>query len=271
MQPTITLNNGVQIPQLGLGVYDPKFGDETYQAVLWALECGYRHIDTAAVYRNEDQVGRAIKASGIPRSEIFITTKVWDTDQGLLKTPKAFEASLKLLGVDYIDLYLVHWPVRATRKEAYQALETLYEQRRVRAIGVSNYLAPHLEELFSYAQVVPAVNQFELTPYQHPKDTIALCKSRGICIECYSPLVRGRKKNDERLIAIAQKHHKSTYQVLIRWAIDHGFVTIPKSSDADRIRANFDVFDFSLDLGDLTVLDSLHDGTRVAPDPMTYL
>ncbi len=271
MAPEILLNNDVRIPQIGLGVYDPAFSNETYQAVLWALECGYRHIDTAAVYRNEDQVGRAIKDSGIPRSEIFITTKVWDSDQGSEKTPRALDASLKQLGLDYVDLYLVHWPVRATRREAYAALEKLYRERRVRAIGVSNYLVPHLEELLSYAEIIPAVNQFELTPFLYSKETVALCQRKGICVECYSPLVRGRKENDVTLAAIAQKHGKSTYQVLIRWALDHGFVTIPKSSALNRIKDNFDVLDFSLDNDDLVKLDRLHDGTRVAPDPMTYL
>jgi diketogulonate reductase-like aldo/keto reductase len=269
--PLVTLNNGVQIPQLGLGVYDPTFGDETYRAVLSALEIGYRHIDTAAVYQNEDQVGRAIKDSGINRSEIFVTTKVWDTEQGTEKTLKAYDKSLQLLGIDYADLYLIHWPVRSTRQETYKALERLYQEKRVRAIGVSNYLKPHLTELLEYAEVVPAVNQFELTPYLHSKETVALCFENGIRPECYSPLVRGRKESDPRLQAIAAMHGKSTYQVLIRWAIDQGFVTIPKSSDPDRIKANFDVFDFQLSNEDIEQLNTFHDGTRVAPDPLTYL
>jgi methylglyoxal/glyoxal reductase len=268
--PTITLSNGVKIPQLGLGMYDPSFGDETYQAVLDAIKIGYRHVDTATVYRNEDQVGRAIKDSGVSRGELFITTKVWDSDQGYDKTLRAYENSLKLLGLDYVDLYLVHWPVRATRKEAYQALEDLYKRKLVRAIGVSNYLVPHLEELLTYAEIIPAVNQFEITPYLYSAETVALCHKHKIQVESYSPLVRGKKESDPRLVAIAKKYNKSTYQVLIRWALDHGFVTIPKSSDCQRIKDNFDVFDFKISTQDLDLMDTFHDGTRVAPDPNLY-
>jgi diketogulonate reductase-like aldo/keto reductase len=269
--PSVTLNNGIEIPQLGLGVYDPKFGDETYQAVLAAFECGYRHIDTASVYRNEDQVGRALKASGLPRDQVFITTKVWDADQGFENTLRAYETSLSLLGVEYVDLYLVHWPVRGTRRDTFRALEKLYRDGRVRAIGVSNYLVPHLEELLTYAEILPAVNQFEITPYLYSADTVRLCESKGIRVESYSPLVRGRKENDPRLASLAQKYGKSTYQILIRWALDHGFVTIPKSSTPERIRDNAAVFDFALSAEDVVLLDTFSDGTRVAPDPMGYL
>ncbi|MFN3848712.1 MAG: aldo/keto reductase [Spirosomataceae bacterium] len=269
--PTLTLNNGIEIPQIGLGVYDPKFGDETYKAALWALELGYRHIDTAKIYGNEDQVGRALRESKIPRNEVFITTKVWDTDQGFDSTLKAYDQSLKQLGLDYVDLYLIHWPVRDKRKESYKALEKLYHEGRVRAIGVSNYLVPHLEELFTYAEVIPAVNQFELTPYCYQPETIALCQAKGIQIETYSPLVRGLKQNDPRLIKIAEKYDKSTYQVLVRWAVQQGFVTIPKSSNYERLKANMDVFDFELSAEEIALMNTFHDGTRVADDPMSYL
>lgn len=269
--PLITLNNGVEIPQLGLGVYDPQFGDETERAILAALECGYRHIDTATVYRNEAQVGAALKNSGLPREEIFVTTKVWDTDQGYDKTLHAFEQSLKALKTDYIDLYLVHWPVRETRKETWRALEHLFREKRLRAIGVSNYLAPHLEELLTYAEIIPAVNQFEITPFLQSPETTALCQKHGIHVESYSPLVRGRKKDHQSLQNLAQKYNRSSYQILIRWALDRGFITIPKSSTPERIRDNFSVFDFSLSAEDLNLMNSFHDGTRVAADPMTYL
>lgn len=269
--PLIKLNNGILIPQVGLGVYDPKFGGETYQAVLSAIELGYRHIDTASVYRNEDQVGRAIQDSGIPRNQIFVTSKVWDTDQGFEKTLAAYDKSLQVMGLDYLDLYLVHWPVRATRRETYRALEKLYSEGRVRAIGVSNYLTPHLNELLSYAEIVPAINQFEISPYLYDKETVMLCQSKGICVESYSPLVRGRTLDDKRLIYLAEKYSRSSSQMLLRWAVDHGFVTIPKSSDPARIRSNFSLFDFSISPQDLAWMDTFHDGTRVAPDPMSYL
>jgi diketogulonate reductase-like aldo/keto reductase len=267
----IKLNNGITIPQVGLGVYDPQFCNETYQSVLSALECGYRHIDTASIYRNEDQVGRAVRDSGIPREQIFITSKVWDTDQGFEKTIAAYNKSLKVMGLEYLDLYLVHWPVRATRRETYRALEKLYRDGRVRAIGVSNYLTPHLSELLSYAEIIPAINQFEITPYLYDQETVALCQSNGICVESYSPLVRGRTLGGERLISLAEKYSRSPSQILLRWAVDHGFVTIPKSSDAARIRSNFSLFDFSLSSEDLAFMDTFNDGIRVAPDPMTYL
>jgi methylglyoxal/glyoxal reductase len=266
----IVLNNGVEIPQIGLGVYDPAFGDETYQATLMALEIGYRHIDTATIYQNEDQVGRALKESGVAREEVFITTKVWDSDQGFDNTLRAYDKSLQKLGLDYVDLYLVHWPVRGKRKATYQALEKLYNEGRVRAIGVSNQLVPHLEELFTYAEIVPAVNQFELTPYCYLPETVAYCQAKGIQVETYSPLVRGLKQNDPRLIKIAEKHDKSTYQVLLRWAVQQGFVTIPKSSKYERLKANIDVFDFELSHEDLALMNTFHDGTRVATDPMEY-
>ena len=268
--PYLTLNNGVAIPQLGLGVYDPRFGEDTYQAVRDAIEIGYRHIDTASVYRNEDQVGRAIRDCRVPREQLFITTKVWDSDHGYQKTLAAYDRSLRTLGLDYVDLYLVHWPVSATRKETYRALEHLYREGRVRAIGVSNYLVPHLQDLLSYAEIIPAINQVELTPYLYNPETVALCKEVGIQIETYSPLIRGRKASDPQLVAIAEKYNKTTYQILIRWALDHQFATIPKSSKRNRIVQNFNVFDFTLSQDDLNLLDSFSDGTRVAPDPMTY-
>jgi methylglyoxal/glyoxal reductase len=269
--PNITLNNGIEMPQLGLGVYEEgSHIEHTQRAVLAALECGYRHIDTAAVYRNEEEVGKALKQSTIPRKELFITTKVWDSDQGYESTLKEFDQSLEKLQMDYVDLYLVHWPVKATRKETWQALEYLYAQKRVRAIGVSNYLVPHLKELLTYAKVIPAVNQIEFTPFCNEKATLQFCREMGIALESYSPLVRGLKKDHPVLIAIAEKYDKSTFQVLIRWAIEQGVITIPKSNKSERITANASVFDFKLSHEEMIELGKLHDGTRVAFDPMTY-
>jgi diketogulonate reductase-like aldo/keto reductase len=270
--PLITLNNGVQIPQLGLGVFEEDFNvSKTKNAVLTALEVGYRHIDAASVYANEEEVGQALKETLIPRNEIFITTKVWNSNQGYENTLKAYDESLKKLQTDYIDLYLVHWPVKDTRKETWKALEKIYEEGRVRAIGVSNYLVPHLEELRSYANVIPALNQLEHTPFCNMAETDVLCRNWGIALESYSPMVRGLKKNDITLNFIAEKHEKSTFQILIRWSLDNGVITIPKSSAAGRIKSNFEALNFQLDANDLDLLSKLHDGTRVADDPMDYL
>lgn len=270
--PLITLNNGVEIPQLGLGVFEEDFDvSKTKDAVLIAIEEGYRHIDTAHIYQNEQEVGKAILETEIDREELFITTKVWDTDQGYESTLRAFDQSLKDLQLDYIDLYLIHWPVREKRKETWKALEKIYEEGSVRAIGVSNYLVPHLEELETYANIVPAVNQIEHTPFCNMNDTFLKCKEMGICLQSYAPLIRGLKKDHPVLVNIANKHQVNTFQVLIRWALDQGIVTIPKSSSAKRIKSNFESLKFKLDLKDLEALAALHDGTRVAADPLTYL
>lgn len=268
--PNITLNNGVEIPQVGLGVYDPQPDSDTTQAVLWALELGYRHIDTAMIYGNEEQVGEAIRQSGIRREELFITTKVWNAEQGYENTFRAYDDSLKRLGLDYVDLYLIHWPVREKRKDTWKALEKLYSDKRVRAIGVSNYLVPHLEELFQYAEITPAINQLEFTPYCYLPETQKLCQEKGIQMESYSPLVRGLKQKDERLVSIANKHGKSTYQVLLRWAIQQNLVTIPKSNKKERLQQNIEIFDFELSAEEMNLMNTFHDGTRVAEDPMDF-
>ena len=269
--PKLKLNNGIEMPQIGLGVYEPELGADTKQAVLWALEVGYRHIDTAAMYKNERQVGEAIRESGVPRNEIFVTTKVADGNQGFENTLAAYQRSLQKLGLDFVDLYLIHWPIRGKRKETWRAFEKIYAEKRVRAIGVSNYLVPHLEELFSYANVIPAINQIEFTPYCYEIDTLKFCQKHGIQLESYSPLVRGLKQNDTRLTEIAKNHGKSTYKVLLRWAIQHGIVTIPKSNKIERLRENIDVFDFELSDEEMNLMNTFNDGTRVAPNPMEFL
>ncbi|MBO0934284.1 aldo/keto reductase [Fibrella aquatilis] len=269
--PTVTLNNGVKMPLLGLGVYAPQHNNEVQQSVEDALELGCRLIDTAAAYGNEREVGDAILASGVARNELFITTKVWNDDQGYNKTLRAFDQSLDKLKLDVVDLYLIHWPVREHRAETWRALETIYADGRVRAIGVCNYYQPHLEELFKTATVVPAVNQFEFSPYCYLPDELAYCRAHGIQPEGYAPLVRGLKQDDPRLIRIASNYGKSTYQVLVRWSLQHGVVTIPKSVKKERIRANFDVFDFEIDAADFAEMNTFFDDTRIAWNPVEFL
>ena len=270
MKENVKLNNGVEMPILGLGIYAPGEKNEVRQAVNWAIETGYRLIDTASVYKNEEEVGQGVKDSGIAREELFITSKVWDDEQGFDNTLRAFDRSLERLQTDYLDLYLVHWPVRKTRKETWLALEKLYADGRVRAIGVSNYYQSHLEELFSYASVVPAVNQFEQSPFLYLPDLLKYCKEKAIQPEGYAPLVRGQYENDQTLVAVAKNHNRSTYQVLIRWAMQHGLVTIPKSTNQARIKANFDVWDFEITDAEMDQLDKLDAGVRVANDPGEY-
>lgn len=269
--PTVTLNNGVEMPLLGLGVYAPRQNNEVQQAVEDALEVGCRLIDTAAVYGNEREVAAALKASGLPKDEVFITTKVWNDDQGYDRTLRAFDRSLERLQLDVVDLYLIHWPVREHRTETWRALERLYADGRTRAIGVSNYYVPHLNELFETATVTPAVNQFEFSPYCYVPEVLDYCRAKGIQAEGYAPLVRGQKQDDPRLMAIAERYGKSTYQVLVRWSLQHGVVTIPKSVNKERIRDNFDVFDFELSAADFAQLNTFFDNTRVAPDPAEIL
>ncbi len=269
--PTVTLNNGLEMPLLGLGVYAPQHNNEVQQSVEDALEWGCRLIDTASAYGNEREVGDAVLASGVARNELFITTKVWNTDQGYEQTLRAFDQSLEKLQMDVVDLYLIHWPVREHRAETWRALETIYYDGRAKAIGVCNYYQPHLEELLETATVVPAVNQFEFSPYCYLPAELDYCRAKGIQVEGYAPLVRGLKQHDPKLVRIAEKYGKSTYQVLVRWSLQHGVVTIPKSVKKDRIRANFDVFDFELDAADFAEMNTFFDDTRIADHPMDFL
>ncbi len=262
----VTLNNGVKMPLLGLGVYAPNRNNEVQQAVEWALEMGCRLIDTASIYGNEAEVAAAIQGSGLPTTDVFLTTKVWNADQGYDNTLRAFEDSAGKLKCDVIDLYLIHWPVKQFRHDTWRALERLYTEGRVRAIGVSNHYPKHLAELISQATIMPAVNQIELSPYCYRPDVLDYCRSKGIQVEGYAPLVRGKKHDDLRLIAI-ERHQKSTFQVLIRWSIQQGAVTIPKSVHRERIQANFDVFDFKLTTDEMATLNMCYDNTRIADDP----
>jgi len=269
--PRITLNNGIDMPLLGLGVYAPQHNTEIQQAVEWAIEAGCRLIDTASIYGNEREVADGIQASGRPRKDIFITTKVWNDDQGYDKTLRAFDRSLEKLRTDYVDLYLVHWPVKETRLETWKALEKIHADGRARAIGVSNYYGPHLDELLPVATVVPAVNQFEFSPYCYRPEVIEYCREHDIQPQGYAPVVRGQKNDDPRLKRIAEAYGKSTYQILIRWSLQHNVITIPKSVNRDRIKQNFDVLNFSLSDEDMAEINTWFDNTRVAWDPMDFL
>ena len=263
----IKMNNGVEIPQLGLGVYLTKSGSECINAVTWALEAGYRHIDTAKFYKNENDVGEAVRNSGIKREEIFVTTKLWNEDHGYESALRAFDKSLKELNIDYIDCYLIHWPVQEKRKDSWKALEKIYESGYCKSIGVSNYMIPHLEELFTYANVIPVMNQVEFNPFNYQNDLLDFCNKNKIILEAYAPLTRSKRINDKTLLPISQKHKKSNAQVLIRWAIQHELVVIPKSVHKERIIENANVFDFTLDESDMKILDNMNDGFRSSWDP----
>lgn len=261
------LNNGYEMPYFGLGVYKAAPGKETIEAVSYALEIGYRLIDTAAVYGNEKEVGIAVKQSGIPREEIFITTKLWNDDHGYDSALKAFDESLKRLQLDYVDLYLIHWPVPNLRKESWRALEKIYSEGRCKAIGVSNYMVRHLEEMKEYANVIPAVNQVEFSPFLYQKELLEYCRSNKIEVEAYSPLARMKKKNNPVVNSIAKKYNKTHAQILIRWCLDHKVIVIPKSANKKRIKENADVFDFKLSAEDMKVLNELNENFRVSWNP----
>jgi diketogulonate reductase-like aldo/keto reductase len=256
---TVQLNNGVAMPWFGLGTFLSEKGLPTQNAVRWALEAGYRHIDTAAIYRNEEDVGLALRQSGIDRREVFIVTKVWNEDHGYDSTLRAYDASLKRLGTDYVDLYLIHWPVSKLRGQTWKALVKLLEEDRCRAIGVSNYTVRHLEELLAESTVVPAVNQVEFNPFLYRKELLDYCRAKGIQLEGYCPLARARKLDDPRLVAVAAKYGKTPAQVAIRWALQREVVTIPKSIHQERILENADVFDFDMAAEDMETLDALNE------------
>ncbi|MCQ6266863.1 aldo/keto reductase [Fictibacillus sp. WQ 8-8] len=270
LQDTTTLHNGVKMPWFGLGVYKVEEGDEVYQSVKSALSKGYKSIDTAAVYGNEEGVGRAIKDSGIPREELFITTKVWNADQGYETTLAAYEESLKKLQLDYVDLYLIHWPVEGKYKETWRALEKLYIDGRVRAIGVSNFHVHHLKDVMADSEIVPMVNQVEYHPRLAQKELLAFCKENKIQMEAWSPLMQGELLNNPVLSEIAEKHNKSVAQVILRWDLQNGVVTIPKSVKDHRIQENSEVFDFELSAEDMEKINTLNEDQRVGPDPDNF-
>jgi diketogulonate reductase-like aldo/keto reductase len=269
-QPYVALSNGIQMPLLGLGVYD-MYHATAEQAVLDALEIGYRLIDTASLYENEKEVGHAVSKSKIPREEIFITTKVGNNDHGYDAALRAFDESLRKLQMDYVDLYLVHWPIKGKRKETWLALEKLYADKRVRAIGVANYLIPFLEELSGYASLVPMLNQVEFTPWLFQQDLLQYCQQKNIQLQSYSPITRGKKFNDPRLLQLCNKYDKTPAQVILQWNIAHGISTIPKSSSKERLQENFDSLKFTLSPQDIAIMDGFNENFRICDDPMEML
>ncbi|MFF5724954.1 aldo/keto reductase [[Kitasatospora] papulosa] len=268
--PTVTLNNGVTIPQLGFGVFQVP-DDETTAAVTAALEAGYRSVDTAAVYGNETGVGRALAESGLGREELFVTTKLWNADQGYDATLAAFDASLAKLGLDHVDLYLIHWPTpaRDLYTDTWRALEKLLAEGRIRAAGVSNFQPAHLRRLREESSLVPAVNQIEMHPGLQQRELRSLHAASGIATEAWSPLAQGALLDDEVLTSLAGRHGKSPAQVVLRWHLQLGNVVIPKSVTPARIRQNIDVFDFELSADDMEAIAGLDRGMRTGPDPDT--
>ncbi len=265
----IKLNNGVEMPILGLGTWQIHGTEETEEAILYALDVGYRLLDTADSYGNEENIGLALRKSRTPREEIFITTKLWNSDHGYDSAIAACEKSLKRLGLSYIDLYLIHWPVKDLRSETWRAMETLLNEEKCRAIGVSNYMIWHLEELLGSSSTIPAVNQVEFNPYLYQKDLLEFCRYQNIQVEAYCPLAKGLKFGDPRLVSITGKYSKSPAQILIRWALQHGMVAIPKSSNKERIQDNTNVFDFTISSEDMGFLDSFNENLRTGWDPST--
>ena len=267
---TATLHNGVEMPYFGLGVWKASNGEEVVNAVKWALEAGYRHIDTAMIYRNEQGVGQGVRESGVSREEIFVTSKVWNSDQGYDTTLKAFDASLERLQLDTLDLYLVHWPVKGKYKETWRAMERLYKEGRVRAIGVSNFLQVHLEDLLPGVEIVPMVNQLEFHPWLVQQDLLDYCNQHQIQYEAWSPLMQGKVFGLSTFKDLARKYDRTIAQIVLRWNLQKGVITIPKSSNPHRIVENAQLFDFALSDEDVTLIDSLDRGERVGPDPMTF-
>ncbi|WP_448331848.1 aldo/keto reductase [Streptomyces sp. DSM 41534] len=268
--PNVTLHTGLEIPQLGFGVFQVE-DEQTTSAVLSAIEAGYRSIDTAAIYGNEAGVGRALATSGVPREELFLTTKLWNADQGYDSTLAAFDTSLAKLGTDYVDLYLIHWPTPARDRylDTWRALEKLLADGRTRAIGVSNFQPAHLERLLDHSGVVPVINQVELHPYLQQRELRAFHAQHDIATEAWSPLAQGALLQDPALDAIARRHGRTPAQVVLRWHLQLGNVVIPKSVTPARIRENIDVFDFTLTAEDIEAINALDRGQRTGPDPDT--
>lgn len=263
---TVRLANGVKMPRLGLGTYKSAEGGDVERSVTAALEIGYRSIDTASLYGNEEGIGRALAGSGVPRGDVFLTSKVWNDEQGYDSTLAAFSRSLERLGTDYLDLYLVHWP-RPETPETWRAIERLYAEGAVRAIGVCNHLEHHLETLLGYAEVAPMVDQYEMHPWLQQPSLRRYCEAHDIVVEAWAPLMKGRIAEEPVLVDVAGRHDVSPAQVAIRWLLQHGVVTIPKSVHRERIVENADVFGFELTAGDMAAIDAVDRNERFGPKP----
>jgi diketogulonate reductase-like aldo/keto reductase len=270
LKSTVKLHNGVEMPWFGLGVFKVKEGSEVIDSVKAAIKNGYISIDTAAVYKNEEGVGQGIKESGVPREELFITSKVWNADQGYESTLKAFDTSLEKLGLDYLDLYLIHWPVKGKYVETWKALEKLYKDGRVKAIGVSNHHVHHLKDILAEAEIKPMVNQVEYHPHLTQKELHEFCKSEGIQLEAWSPLKQGELLTEPVIAEIGQKYQKSAAQVILRWDLQNEVVTIPKSIKEHRIIENASIFDFELSSEDMERINSLNKNERIGSDPDNF-
>ncbi|MCL2158060.1 MAG: aldo/keto reductase [Oscillospiraceae bacterium] len=270
LSSTLTLNNKLEMPILGLGVFKSAEGEETYNAVRYAIEAGYKHIDTAAVYGNERSVGRAIADVGIKREDIFITTKLWNEDMRRGRQYEAFEESLEKLGTDYVDLYLIHWPVKGEYVKSWKVLEKIYNEGRARAVGVSNFHIHHLEDVFAASDLVPAVNQVECHPWLTQTELVDYTQKKGIVFEPWSPLGAGQLVENETLAAIAKKYGKSVPQLILKWGLQRGFVNIPKSVNKDRIIANSKIFDFEIGEADMAEIFGLNINKRTGADPDNF-
>ncbi|WP_372011546.1 aldo/keto reductase [Paenibacillus chitinolyticus] len=274
LQDTTTLHNGVKMPWLGLGVFKVEEGPELVEAVKSAIKNGYRSIDTAAVYGNEEGVGQGIREglaeTGLSREDLFVTSKVWNADQGYESTLQALEVSLRKLGLDYLDLYLIHWPVQGKYKDTWRALEAIYESGKARSIGVSNFHVHHLQDLLQDAKIKPMVDQVEFHPCLTQEELRAYCREQGIQFEAWSPLMQGELLDNEVLKAIAGRHGKSVAQIILRWDLQNGVVTIPKSTKEHRIIENASVFDFELTADDMSRISALNENRRVGPDPDNF-
>ncbi|WP_442865138.1 aldo/keto reductase [Alkalihalobacillus sp. CinArs1] len=270
LSKTVKLNNGVEMPQVGLGVFQVKEEEQLIGAVTAAIKNGYKSIDTAAIYGNEEWVGKAVNEAGVPREELFITSKVWNSDQGYNETIQAFEASLERMDLEYLDLYLIHWPVEGKFVDTWKAMEHLYHEGKIKAIGVSNFHIHHLETLFKETTVKPVVNQIELHPKLNQKEIRDFCEKHEIKVEAWSPLMQGELLENEELKDIAEKHNKSTAQVILRWHLQNDVIIIPKSTKEHRIKENADLFDFELSNGEMDRINALNEDKRVGPDPDNF-
>jgi diketogulonate reductase-like aldo/keto reductase len=270
LSDTVEIAPGVRMPRLGLGTFRSRSGAEVEHEVAWALELGYRGIDTASMYENEEGVGRAIASSGVSRHELFVATKLWNDEQGYDNTLAACERSLTRLGLDYVDLYMIHWPLPDTVRETWRAMQELRSDRRVRAIGVCNFLVPHLEGLLAFAEIPPAVDQVEHHPRLQQPPLRDFCAGHGITMQAWAPIMRGAVAQIPEIAAIAAAHAKTPAQVTLRWILQNGVTTIPKSAHRDRIAENADVYDFELTGAEMHAIDALDRGERLGRDPDSF-